>query len=752
MRDRSIYLAAVSLFLFGASTWGQSADPPMLGFTGDNVTAQLALEKEFLARVSADDQAAWSKRLSARPHHAGSPHNRDNVIFLAGLFKNWGYQVEIAEYEVLFPVPMSRELELLEPGRFRASLTEAAVAGDASTAAVGEVLPPYNAYSADGAVTGELVYVNYGVTEDYELLERYGIDLAGKIVITRYGKSWRGIKPKLAAAHGAIGAIIYSDPAEDGYTQGDVYPAGPFKHVTGVQRGSVMDITLYPGDALTPGRGAVKNARRLARGEAPTILTIPVLPISHADAEPLLRALGGAVAPPEWRGALPITYHLGPGPARVRLNVESDWRRVTIQNVIARWPGAKYPEQWIIRGNHQDSWNHGASDPVSGLVAVLAEAQAVAALARAGSPPARSVIYAAWDAEEPGLIGSVEWAEQHQRDLRENAVAYLNSDSNGRGFAQIGGSHTLEHFFNQVAAAIIDPQTKVSLTERQRAFIAVNGDEKARADLTNRRDLRLAPLGSGSDYSPFLQHLGIASANLGFGGESANGSYHTLYDTYEHFTRFVDPGFRYGTALAGLGGVATLRLANAEMLPFRFAGLADNLKLYAEELETLADEQRKLAGLRRKLLDDHSYSLALDPEKTLRPPQPLPPVPHFNFAPLKNALAALEEEARNLDATLDQVDTAALADEKLSELNRRLYQSERELTRSEGLPGRDWYRHQVYAPGVHTGYAVKTLPRVREAIEDRRYATVDAEIAHTAGVLKDFTTYLQETRMLFENE
>jgi N-acetylated-alpha-linked acidic dipeptidase len=736
-----------ALVLSGAGP-APRADTAFLGFTTATVETERRLETEFLKLAASADLDGWSRRLSARPHHAGSPHNRDNVAFIAGLFREWGYTVAVEEYDILFPVPLERELELLQPVRFRAALAEAEVAGDASSAARAEVLPPFNAYSADGDVTGELVYVNYGAPEDYELLARYGIDVKDKIVIARYGKTWRGIKPREAAQHGAIGTIIYTDPAEDGYAQGDVYPAGPFKHATGVQRGSVMDITLYPGDAQTPGRAAVKNARRLPLDQTPTIMRIPVLPISYADAQPLLQALAGAVAPPEWRGALPITYHLGPGPARVRMKVKFDWRRIAIQNVIARWPGARQPDQWVIRGNHQDSWNHGASDPVSGLVAVMAEAQATAALARAGNPPARTLIYAAWDAEEPGLIGSTEWAEQHARALGEQTVAYINSDNNGRGFARIGGSHTLERFLNQVAAAVTDPQTGGSVLARARAAVTVYGDDKARADLAGRSDLRIAPLGSGSDYSPFLQHLGIASVNLGFSGESANGSYHTLYDTYEHYSRFQDPGFRYGTALAGMAGLAVLRLANAEVLPFRFSGLADNIKLYLEELQELAASQRKQADVRNQQLREGVFSLALDPLKPLQPPPPLPEVPYFNFAPLQNALSGVQEAARDLDAALDQLDPARLKPEELDELNRRLFQSERQLIRADGLPGRDWYRHQIYAPGFNTGYEVKTLPRVRENMEARRYDQVDAAISYTAAVMSDFVVYLKGVRAL----
>lgn len=675
---------------------------------------------------------------------------------MAELFESWGYEVEVETFDILLPYPEVRSLEMIEPEPFRASLEEEALAEDASTGQRDEVLAPYNAFSADGLAEAELVFVNYGIPEDYETLARYGIDVEGRIVIARYGKSWRGIKPKLAAEHGAIGTLIYSDPADDGYAQGDSYPDGPFKHPSGVQRGSVMDMPLYPGDVLTPGRGAVRGARRLSRDQAPTITRVPVLPISYRDAQPLLAALGGEVVPPEWRGALPITYHLGPGPARVRLEVRSDWRRIEARNVIARWPGARDPDQWVIRGNHHDGWNHGASDPVSGMVAVLAEAKALAELARAGNPPQRTVVYAAWDAEEPGLIGSTEWAELHADDLDEHAVAYLNSDGNGRGFVYLGGSHVLEPFLNQVAEDVKDPQTGVSVAARVRANLRVNGDdERVREEAAQRDDLRLAPLGSGSDYTPFLQHLGIASANLAFGGESEHGSYHTLYDTYEHFTRFRDPSFVYGVTLAELGGRATLRLANAPLLPLRFAGLADNLGRYLDELEALAGDQRLAAEQRQTLLDDGAYDLVLDPQRRLGPPAALPPVPHFNFAPLKNALARVADLSARVDALLDQqaeASAGALSAAQRNTLNTLLYRSERTLTHADGLPGRPWYRHQVYAPGFYTGYGVKTLPRVREAIEARHYDQVDGEIAATAATLNGFADHLQRIEQTLTRE
>jgi N-acetylated-alpha-linked acidic dipeptidase len=710
----------------------------LLGFDEEASDGQRAIEARFDEFLSPADQDEWLRRLSAKPHHVGSTAGRENARYIAGLLESWGFDVEIEEYEILLPTPKTRELELVTPHTFKATLEEDSIPEDSSTSVRDELLPPYNAFSRDGEVEGELVFVNYGIPEDYELLERHGIDVRGKIAIAKYGKSWRGIKPKLAAEKGAIGTIIYSDPADDGYALGDPYPRGPFKHESGVQRGSVMDMPTYPGDVLTPGTGATKRAKRLKIEDSPTITRIPVLPISQRDALPLLAALGGAVAPPEWRGALPITYHLGPGPAKVRLKVAFNWDRVTAYNVIARLEGDTWPEEWIIRGNHHDGWNHGAADPVSGMAVMLAEAKSVATLARAGQRPARTIVYAAWDAEEPGLIGSTEWAEHHADELREHAVAYLNTDSNSRGFVSIGGSHVLERFLNQVVEDVTDPQTDISLKKRSQSYLLVNAsDEKARDEAEERNDLRISPMGSGSDYTPFLQHLGIASANLGFDGEGEGGSYHTLYDTYEHYTTWRDPGLAYGVALSKVGGRATLRLANAPRLPFEFAGFADNVRLYVTELEELADRMRKETALNNRLLENGSYTAALDPTKTLGPPAHEVPVPHFNFAPLKNALLRLQEAAVEYEDVMSNSEVIS------PEINRLLYTSERVLTREQGLSGRPWYKHHIYAPGFYTGYGVKTIPGVREAIEQRQYEAVGPQIALAAEVLDDMAARIE---------
>lgn len=707
---------------------GLASGDTLLGFDAEGSEAQRALEARLDADLDAADLDRWLQRLSAKPHHAGSAAGRENAEFIASLFEDWGYDVEIAEYEILLPTPKVREVELVAPTQYTASLTEASLPEDPGTSVREHLLPPYNAFSIDGEVEGELVFVNYGLPDDYEMLERYGIDVEGKIAIAKYGMSWRGIKPKLAAEHGAIGTLIYSDPADDGYGVGDTYPEGPFKHATGVQRGSVMDMPTYPGDVLTPGVGATADADRLGIDEAPTLTEIPVLPISWKDALPLLEAMGGPVAPDDWRGALPITYHIGPGPARVRVKAEFNWDRITAYNVIARLEGEEYPDEWVIRGNHHDAWNAGAADPSSGMVALLAEARAIARLAEAGERPARTIVFAAWDAEEPGLIGSTEWAEDHAEALQEHAVAYLNTDGNARGFIGIGGSHTLEHFFNQVMADVTDPQTGQPIKARLRAAMQVRADDDKDREEAKREDLRIYPLGSGSDYTPFLQHLGIASANVGFGGEGEGGSYHTLYDTYEHYMTWRDPGLEYGVALAEVTGRATLRLANAPLLPFEFTGFADNVELYISEIEELAMKMRNETARTNELIEAGAYKLALDPEKVLGPPQRQAPVPHFSLAPLKNALDRLQKAA---DAYKEKSEDA----EGSPEINRLLYTSERVLTREEGLEGRPWYKHHIYAPGFYTGYGVKTLPGVREAIEQRQYDEVEPQIAIAAEVL-----------------
>lgn len=732
-------VSIIFLFLLSQSL---NADT-IIGFDEDNSNQQREIEKRFDSNIDLNEMDKWLKDLSRVPHHVGSIASREVAEYVASEFESWGYEVEIEEYEVLIPTPKHLELELVSPRNYKALLHEESLAEDPSTSVRDTLLPPYNAFSIDGEVEGELVFVNYGIPEDYELLERYGVDVKGKIAIAKYGKSWRGIKPKLAGEKGAIATIIYSDPADDGYGQGDVYPLGPYKNESGVQRGSVMDMPTYPGDVLTPGIGATKFAKRLKFDDAQTITKIPVMPISYRDALPLLSAMEGSVAPADWRGDLPITYHLGPGPAKVRMNVEFNWKMTTAYNVIAKLYGDTYPDEWVIRGNHHDGWSHSAADPISGLVALMSEAKSIATLRKEGQKLKRTLVYAAWDAEEVGLIGSTEWVEDHAKELRDRAVVYLNTDGNSRGFVNIGGSHTLENFFNQIMDDVEDPLLGVTIKDRKKAFLRINGQsERVRQEARDRDNLRINPLGSGSDYTPFLQHLGIASANISFGGEGKGGSYHTLYDTYEHFTRWRDPGLTYGGKLVEVAGRATLRMANAPRLPFEFNGFADNIKLYINELEELADDMRQETRETNSRVLDGTYKAALDPKKSIKPPKIKSDVPYFNFSPLKNALIKLLGSAYEYER-IRNINT-----EHSKEINKLLYTSEQLMTRNEGLPGRNWYRHYIYAPGFYTGYGVKTLPGVREAIEQRSFDEVEMQIKKTSEVIERISSRIDEINNL----
>jgi N-acetylated-alpha-linked acidic dipeptidase len=708
---------------------------PILGFDPEGSEKQLSLETLYESKLDAKNLDTWMKRMAARPHYVGTEYGKELAEWMAQQFKSWGYDTRIERFDVLFPYPRTRLLELTAPGNYQAKLAAVAVEGDDYTNQGKELLPSYNAFSTDGDVEAELVFVNYGVPGDYEKLEELGIDVKGKVVIAKYYGSWRGIKPKLAAEKGAIGCIIYSDPQDDGYVKGDVYPKGAFKNSTGVQRGSVMDMPLYPGDVLTPGYGATKDAKRLEREDAPTITKIPVLPISYEDAKPLLEALDGPVAPESWRGGLPITYHIGPGLAKVHLKLEFEWELKPAYNVIAMLQGSQYPDQWVLRGNHHDAWVHGASDPVSGMVALMEEARVIGELARQGHRPRRSVVYAAWDAEEPGLIGSTEWVETHIEELKKKAVAYINTDGNSRGFFHAGGSHTLETLVKQVAESVSDPQKNVSIKERKIARQLVDGDEG---------EFSLYALGSGSDYTPFIQHAGIASLNIGFGGEGEGGEYHTIYDTYNHYTRFKDPEFQYGRALANTAGRIVLRMANASVLPFDFDPWFTTIEKYQEELQTLTENSRKDIEKFNTLVERNAFELATDPKKPLIKPVKKEAVPYLDFSPLQNVLARLKTTTE----TFSGLDEAGLSKEKLERLNRLLMDAEAQMTRKEGLPRRDWYKHQLYAPGFYTGYGVKTMPGVREAIEQKNWAEAQEQIHILAEVLAKVNSHLQEMTQL----
>jgi N-acetylated-alpha-linked acidic dipeptidase len=732
--------AAVSLVPLG--THVMADEQTLYGYSAESSRAERQWEEKLRAIPSPENLRSYMQHLSARPHNVGSPYDKENAEWILAKFKEFGLDAHIEQFDVLYPTPKERVIELVDGGpKFVAKLQEPPVPQDPTSNQQSEQLPTYHAYSIDGDVTAPLVYVNYGVPEDYEQLERMGVSVKGAIVIARYFHSWRGIKPKVAAEHGAIGCIIYSDPHEDGYMQGDTFPNGAWRPKDGVQRGSVADMPIYPGDPLTPGVGATKDAKRLSIKDAATITKIPVLPISYGDAQPLLAALGGRVAPDGWRGGLGITYHIGPGPAKVHLKVISTWPIKPVYDVIAKIPGSAFPDEWVIRGNHHDAWVNGAEDPTSGMVAVLEEARAFGELLKSGWKPKRTIILCAWDGEEPGLLGSTEFAEEHYNDLRAHAVAYVNSDSNGRGYLGVEGSHTLEKFSNDIARDIADPETQLSAWKRTRLREIANAKSAdQRKEIRERTDLRIPALGSGSDYTAFLQHDGIASLNIGFGGEDGGGIYHSIYDDFYWYTHFSDTDFVYGRALAQTGGTAVMRLADADLLPFDFSDFADTMQTYVKELKALSQKMQDDIRERNREIEEGVFKATDDPRKRLVPPPAETVPPHLNFAPLENATEEVTRSAAEYRKAFEQADAnggARLAAASLAEVNQLLIQSERKLTTSEGLPNRPWFKHQLYAPGFYTGYAVKTMPAVREAIEQKQWKQADEAIVVVAGVLRD---------------
>jgi N-acetylated-alpha-linked acidic dipeptidase len=734
-----LFLLTLSCFLLLAAS--PETEQPLNGYSAATSRTQRDWETKFRAVPEPQNLRDFMQRLSARPHHVGSPYDKDNAEWMLAKLKEWGLDANIESFDVLFPTPKVRVVELLEPTKFTAKLQEPALAIDPTSGQQAEQLPTYNAYSADGDVTAPLVYVNYGIPDDYEKLDRMGVSVKGAIVIARYGNSWRGIKPKVAAEHGAVGCLIYSDPSEDGYVQGDVFPLGGWRPRDGVQRGSVADMPLYPGDPLTPGVGATKDAKRLELKDAKTLTKIPVLPISYADAQPLLAALKGQVVPEGWRGSLAQTYHVGPGPAKVHLKVQSNWDIKPVYDVIVKIPGSSSPDEWIVRGNHHDAWVNGAEDPVSGTVVLMEEARGLATLLKQGWKPKRTIIYCVWDGEEPGLLGSTEWGETHADELRQHAVAYINSDGNDRGYLTMGGSHTLEAFINGVARDIQDPEKKIPVWKRdQLKAIADAKTPEDRKDVRDRADLRIDALGSGSDWTVFLDHLGIASLDLSYGDEDGGGIYHSIYDDFYWYTHFSDTDFSYGRALSQTAGTAVIRLADADLLPYNFNSLADTIHRYLDELQKLSQTKQDEIIERNKEIEEGVFTATADPKKTSVPPPTEEVPPHLNFAPLQNASDALTHSAERYQKALEKVSvngelTVSLAE--LQTLNERLMQSERKLTSPEGLPGRPWFQHLIYAPGQYTGYDVKTIPGVREAIEQKKWKEADQEIVRASNALQD---------------
>ena len=740
----------LSLSFIAAAICMAATTNDYIGFTTAHSSAQRKWETTYDSILKPADIDGFIKFLSAHPHQVGSAANHANAEYILSNFKQWGYDARIDTFYALFPTPKVRVLETVGKPQFKAALKEMPLKEDATSGQTAEQLPGYNAYSADGDVTGELVFVNRGVPADYEELDRRGISVKGKIVMAKYGGSWRGIKPRLAQQHGAIGCIIYSDPKDDGYYQGDVYPKGAFKNETGVQRGSVMDIPLYPGDPLTPGYGDTEGAKRIDRKDAPNLLKIPVLPVSYKDAEPFLRALGGEVVPESWRGALPLTYHFGPGPVRVHLKLEFNWDVVPVYDVIAVMKGTRNPDQWVMRGNHYDAWVNGADDPVSGQACMLEEAKAVGQLVKQGMQLNRTIVYCAWDGEEEGLLGSTEFVETNAAGLQQKAVAYINTDATGRGFLGIGGSHVLQKLANEVAADVTDPETNVSILQRKKASEVISASGKEQKELMEQHTMKIDALGSGSDFSPFLQHIGVASIDLGFGGEDNGGEYHSIFDSYDMFNRFKDPGNKYGVALAKTAGRLTLRIANADVIPFKFSDFYSTVNEYATGLIHDVDNMRTQTEFNNKLIKEKFFTLAADPTKTFYPPLPGQEVPYLDFSDLQNALAVLRNSVHEYESVAGKAPQSA--DAVLARLNPLLLQSERQLLSAQGIPVRPWYKHAIYAPGYYTGYGVKTLPGLREAIENRDWKLAQEQEADIAKVITGYAANIDAATKVLKGE
>jgi N-acetylated-alpha-linked acidic dipeptidase len=693
---------------------------PIRGFPDDAIAAQRQREEQFRKVPDAVRLKEYMEAMAGDSHVAGQPSSKRVADYALAKFKSFGLNASLEEFEAMMPWPLETKVELVAPDKYELKIKEPVLPEDPDS---GDQTPLYNAYSGDGDVTGEVVYVNYGMPADFERLKQMGISVKGKIVLARYGAGWRGIKPKVAYENGAIGCLIYSDPRDDGFFQGDVYPNGPYRPEYGAQRGSVMDMPIHPGDPLTPGWGSEAGGKKNKREDAPTILKIPVLPIGYGDALPILKQLKGPVAPVEWRGALPVTYHVGPGPAQLRMKLSFDWKNRPLYNVVARIPGTTRPDEWIIYGNHHDAWVMGADDPISGASSLMETARGLGELLKTGWRPSRTIILALWDGEEWGLLGSTEWAEKHRAELQQKAVAYINTDGTGKGWLNAGGSHGLQQLLGEVAKDVMDPRTGKPVFEEARRRAILGLPEGERSEAENDASFRIAPLGSGSDFTPFLQHSTVSVLNVGFGGESPGGVYHSAYDTIKWYQTYSDGDYSYGRTLSQITGTLILRMSEALVLPFQFVDTADTLMRYVGELEKLAAEKK-------------------DSKVDMRP--------------VRNAVESLRSAAQAYEkayASVPRANTQALlAKKELQQLNSLLLTSEQKLGNREGLPRRDWFKHQIYAPGFYTGYGVKTMPQIREGLEENRFTeaqggvrTVSSAVNALAKQVSDAARILEQT-------
>jgi N-acetylated-alpha-linked acidic dipeptidase len=701
------------------------------GFTPEGSAEERRWEDEFRAVPAAGSAREHLRRLTAEPHVAGTKEDYATAVYVRDQIRSYGISSELKEYEVLLPYPKQPGIvELIRPQRERLAVKEPVIAEDPSSSNP-RIIPLFNGYSASGDVTAPLVYVNYGLPPDYEALKKAGIDVTGKIAIARYGNSFRGVKAKVAQDHGVVGLIIYSDPADDGYMQGDVYPKGPWRPAGSAQRGSVQFLSTAPGDPLTPGKPAIPGVPRLKMEEVTTLPRIPVQPISYGDARLLLEPLRGPVRPKGFQGGLPFPYHVGATDyVRVHLKTLMDYQVRKIWNVISRIDGDEEKDRWVIMGNHRDAWTFGAVDPNSGTTAMLEAARGFGTLLKKGWKPRRTIVLCSWDGEEYGLLGSTEWVEENATELKEKAVAYLNVDSAVSG-ANFGASSvpSMWKLIRGATRDVKDPKSGNSIYQQwqERAREQQPDPELTDAELgsdTTIAEARIGALGSGSDFTPFLQHIGIPATDMGFGGDY--GVYHSAYDSFYWMSHFGDPNFVYHVAAAQLWGTVAMRLADAAGLPFDYRD-------YASQVREFFDETLKTAK-RRKLANA------------------------FDQKPMLDALQSFSEEAeriekarqetiREIEGTRTEANTRhPRAVARLKRINEALLAVERSLTDERGLRGRNWYTHQIYAPGTYTGYAAQPLPDFRQALDDRNTTNAAEALGRIVEAINRATETLRKAR------
>jgi N-acetylated-alpha-linked acidic dipeptidase len=713
----ALLLACVIVFLsFSAELGGAAAKPaaqvqPIFGFRDS--AAENSIESRFLAVPDAKLAGEHLRILTQAPHMAGTPEDKATADYVAQKFHDAGLDTEIVEYKVWMNYPAKISVDVTAPpGVTMHGPTREHVDGDPFQNDP-RVVMAFNGQSPSGDVEAEVIYANYGTPEDFKKLGEMKIDVRGKLVIMRYGANFRGIKVLLAQQHGAVGALIYSDPYDDGWRQGDKYPQGPWRPDTGVQRGSVGLLPEFPGDPTTPGIASVPDlpeSKRTPPEQSKALPKIPSNPLSYADAWLILEHLGGPDSPREWQGSLPFTYHVGPGPVKVHLHTEEDYQYRTIWDVIGRAPGSESPNEWVVAGNHRDAWVYGAVDPNSGTAAMLEAVHGVGELLKSGWKPKRTILFASWDAEEEGLVGSTEWAEQHATEL-SNAAAYFNMDVGVAG-PKFGSSAvpSLKQFLRDVTKAVPSPNGGTvydAWQKSQFADAAANREKDTPYPLPaaqTKADVPVGDLGSGSDYTPFLQHLGVPATDIGSSGPY--GVYHSTFDDYTWFTKFADPTFVYEQQMARLFGLEAIRMADADVLPFDY-------EEYGKEIEVYIDAASKKAG------EEFAGQVPsfVEVAKAAR---------HFEQA---GAKLLSRQEKRSGDPT---------------KLNQALRNVERALLIPGGLPNRPWYMHSIYDPGMYTGYAAVVIPGINEAIEQHDLALTRQQIGALTAALNRATRTLEE--------